>query len=1165
MGTFLRSTGAPQMAGSRRLAVWVAIALFILASAPQLRSQALSAMTGTVRDASGAVVDGAKVTVTNDATSVAKTVMSNSSGAFNVTDLIPGTYTVKVELAGFQTASYTGIGVEVGRTATINAALQPGNTATTVEVKESLITLDTEQPQQGTTLERELQLAVPLDELTVGVGRGRQIDNYIFLAPGVTGSTFSHRIDGGVDFQNEVLFNGVVAVQSETQGYQTNINPPFEMVNQFRVLRDTFSAQYGLAQGAVNYNFASGTNTFHGDGFEILRNDFFDAAGINNGGVTPIDKENNYGFSVGGPIIKNRTFFYVSSEWYRTNATQVAHMTVPSPAEKQGNFSGYTDANGNQIPVFNPVNSTCTANGNTPGTQFIGNIIPQSCFSPLSQSILKSIPDPNLAGQTNNLTSQITAAPDRQTSWGFTIDHNITEKQSIHFSEWRDKYSTIAVDNNAYFAVGNPLSGAKTEPRLGTGFFLTYSNTISPNLVMTIGAGWMGELNFEYNAQLGANFAFPGAAGSTNLPRIEFTNSPVNVNNFGAGNGGETFSINRKLGLSLDNNYLWVKGKHTFNLGVEFRRTYQDDHECQRCGGDFQFSGFTTADPSALGTTGSSFASFLLGDVDQATRLFSPELKLRNYDVSPYFQDDIKLTQKLTVNLGLRWDIMVPFTEASNNFAYFDANIPNPAAGGRLGAITKFGNCPGCAGIDRAPINWKHFGPRLGFAYALNNKTVLQGGFSVNFLNGGTYEFGTNKVAVNYGNVLNGSFNCPSLSSNIPCYGSWDTRTLPALGPIPFSPGIGVGSGVFAFSPDDSNLSPYLLAWNIGIQREMPFNSFLTVSYVANRANRLPSALNPINQLPNQFLSYGSLLGQPYATAGPAAGIPLPYPQFLAQQPGASVLQALRPFPQYSDIQNDFDYNGSSFYNSMQIQYEKRFSQGLSFLTTYTLSRMMSNTNSGFTVFGARPLDKNNQKAEWTVDNNDQTHLINIAGTYELPIGPGKRFLNTRNVAGQILGGWQFSAILQYATGTPLGTYNGDSVGSAVGAPGDPLGNSGNRANYNPSVPLNVSYSNIYLGLPVFNTAAFTNPGLYVPGNGPRVIGSLRNPFYYNENIALAKKFNLGERIQAELKMEFFNIFNRVVFNGADVGSLTDTNFGLVTNGQSNSPRQGQAQFRITF
>lgn len=1164
MRTFTRVPHPVRIAAAPAALIWLVLLLFVLGSPPRLRSQALSAMTGTVTDVTGAVISGAKVTVTNDATGVAKTVTSNSSGSFQITDLIPGTYTVKVELSGFQSAVYSNIGVEVGRIATVNAVLQPGSTSQTVEVKASLIALDTEQPQQGTTLEPELEAAVPYDDIT-GFARGRQIDQYIFLAPGVTGGTFSHRIDGGVDFQNEVLFNGVVAVQSETQGFQTHINPPFEMVNQFRVLRDTFSAQYGLAQGAVNYQFASGTNTFHGDGFEILRNDFFDAAGINNAGVVPVDKEHNYGFSVGGPIIKNRTFFHVSSEWYHNNATQLALMTVPTPAEKTGDFSGYLDSSGHVIPIWNPVNSTCTAGGNRPGTPFIGNIIPASCISPLSASIIPDIPDPTLPGQVNNLTSQITSSPFRQTSWGYSIDHNITQTQTIHFSEWRDSYNYIAVDNNAYFAVGSLLSGAKTEPQLGTGFFLTYSNTITPHLVMTIGAGWMGEINDEYNAQLGPKYAFGGVAGSTNLPRIEFNNSPIDINNFGAGNGGETFSINRKLGLSLDNNWLWVKGKHTFNIGVEFRRAYQDDHECQRCGGDFQFSGYTTADPSALGTTGSSFASFLLGDVDSAVRYFSPELKLRNFDASPYIQDDIKLTPKLTLDVGLRWDIMVPFTEESNNFAFFDANIPNPAAGGRLGAITKFGNCPGCTGYDRAPINWKHFGPRLGFAYEVNNKTVVQGGFSVNWLNGGTYEFGTNKVAVNYGNVLNGSFNCPSLSSNIPCYGSWDTRILPALGPIPFSPGIGVGSTVFAFDPKDSNLSPYLLAWNVGIQREMPFNSFLTVAYVANRGDRLPSALNPIDQMPDQFLSFGSLLGQPYATAGPAAGIPLPYPQFLAQQPNASVLQALRPYPQYTDIQNDFDYNGSSFYNSLQVQYEKRFSQGLSFLTTYTLSRMMSNTNSGFTVFGARPLDKNNQKAEWTVDNNDQTHLINIAATYELPIGPGKQYLNSRGVMGQILGGWQISGVAQYATGTPLGTYNGDSVGAAVGAPGDPLGNGGNRANYNPSVPLNLNYDYVYFGLPVFNTAAFSNPGLYVPGNSPRVIGALRNPWFLNENIALAKKFNFTERIQAELRMEFFNIFNRVVFNGPDVGSFTDTNFGFWTGGQSNTQRQGQAQFRVTF
>jgi hypothetical protein len=676
---------------------------------------------------------------------------------------------------------------------------------------------------------------------------------------------------------------------------------------------------------------------------------------------------------------------------------------------------------------------------------------------------------------------------------------------------------------------------------------------------MTAGAGWMGELNNEYNAQLGQDFSNL-AAGATALPRIHFVNGQYTANDWGAGNAGETFSVNRKLGISFDNNWLYVRGKQTLNFGVEVRRAYQDDHECQSCIGQFVFNGYTTANPANFaGGSGSAFASFLLGDADSANRNISPELRLRNLDVSPYLQDDIKVSPKLTLNIGIRWDIMRPFTESNNNVAFFDPTIPNPDAGGRLGAATKLGSCIPCSRYDRADIKWDHFSPRFGYAYQVSNKMVLQGGFSVSFLNGGAYEFGTSKVAVDYGNLLNGSVNIQTNNSNVPVYGFWDGHPLLAPPPQPFSPGIGNGQTIHEFSRNDG-LAPYLMAWNVGIQRELPWNAFFSGAYVGNKAVHLPSQLNPTNQLSPQDLAFGTLLGQPFdSPAAAAAGITSPYPGFTG-----SVLQALRPYPQFTDIQNNFDMTGASRYSAMQLQLEKRFSNGLSFLTSYSLSRMMSNTNSGFTIFGNRPLNKNNQAAEWTVDNNDQTHIIKLAATYELPVGPGKAFLNKKNFAGQVLGGWVISPILSYSSGSPL--YTG--TGGSVNVPGDPLGNNCtncNRANVVPGVPQMFSYNNVYKGLPVINAAAFTNPGPYALGNQPRVLGDLRNPWGLNEDVAVSKKFFLGsERVQAEIRMEYFNVLNRVIFGSPDL-TLTDITFGQVIRSQANTQRQGQAQFRITF
>jgi hypothetical protein len=368
-----------------RFALLLAAVLCLVSLA---NAQVLSGISGTVTDTTGAVVPNANVTATNNATGVTKTAVTSSAGTYSITDLIPGTYTVKIEAPGFQVSVHDGVGVEVARFSTVNSVLQPGATQQTVTVTESAIALETTQPQLNTTIENKVVQELPNQ---LPGGRGRQIDQFIFLAPGVTGDTFSHRINGGVDFQNEVVFNGVPMAQSETQGFQTIWNPPFELVNQFNVLRSSFSAQYGLAQGVITYQTASGTNQFHGDAFEILRNDFFDARGAYNE-HTPTDKEHNYGFTIAGPVIipklyngKNRTFFHLSMEWYRRNVKDTTFMSLPTAAEKAGDFSALRDSNGNLIPIYDPIAGqpgSCTLGGASPGKPFPGKHHSESLLQP---------------------------------------------------------------------------------------------------------------------------------------------------------------------------------------------------------------------------------------------------------------------------------------------------------------------------------------------------------------------------------------------------------------------------------------------------------------------------------------------------------------------------------------------------------------------------------------------------------------------------------------------------------------------------------------------------------------------------------------------------------------------------------------------------------------
>jgi len=1148
-------------------------------------AQASAGITGTVTDTSGAVIKGAHVTLTNEGTSGTDRTVTESAGTYSFKGVLPGKYTVSVEASGFKKEVKKGVNVEVSTTPTVDITLNAGAANETVSVAADEVALNTTQPELGSTIEPIVVEALP----TEVSGRGRQVDQLQFMAPGTTGSTFSHRISGGVDFEQEIMYNGIPAPQPETEGYTTNFNPPFDLVEESKVERSTFSAQFGLGQGALTYQMKSGTNQYHGSAFEINRNSFFDSVpffdGPAWGGSTkpPTDHENNYGFSIGGPIRiphlydgRNKTFGNYSQEWFKQAETNDNISSVPTKLEKTGNFTDFVDGStGDLIPIYDP----------TTGKQFQCNgqmnVICPNRISANSALLIPSIPDPDrpgsgIGGLTSNKSAAPNSFPNIQHVWGFVVDQTLTPTQSLHYAEWRNSFSTTSFDNSPLVLAPNPLNSMKFEPALGSIFLLNYSNAITPHLVMTAGFGWIGEINNQFNDTKG--YTFPAVQGENVPPYIVWTGGGANNYTDWGTQGSWLESINRKLGIAIVNNWLWTKGRNTFNIGGEFRRAYQDDNEEQTEGGQFTFSNAETSIPNPsdpnFSKYGSSFASFLLGLPDEANRSESQELRLRNLDLSPYFQDDIKLSPKLTINLGVRWDIQVPFTENHNLIVYLDPDAPgtDPAAGGIPGGLTKFGNCTGCSGYDRADTHWGHFGPRLGFAYKLDNKTVVQGGLDVAFLDGGAYEYGTSKVAVNYGNLLTGSYKRNSTGSNVSAFGSWDANSIPAPAATPFSPGIGDGLGVDAFSKKDG-FAPYSEQWNINLQRELPYNMFVMAAWAGNRVIHLPSKNNQIDQMNPSFLSMGSHLNDVF-TAGETSldGVALPYPNYVNDFGGsATVAQALVPYPQFSSVFNNFEGSGTTYYQSIQVEVDKRFSNGLSFLAGYTLSHLMDNTSSGFSSFTSGGINKYNQKPEWAVSNSDEPQTFKASGTYELPIGPGKKYLNN-HVLGNIVGGWQVGWILDYENGGDFG----------VGENGTPFPNGFDRPNRNTSVPLSThSYKaekDYWLSggsgtaPKVFNTAGFTvTPSQYILGDSIRAYGKLRNPGIANEAINIRKHFYIGEHLQGILQVDYFNVFNRTIFNGPDTnasdGTFGETNSEGANVGAFNGTdnRQGQVQFRLQF
>jgi Carboxypeptidase regulatory-like domain len=1172
-----------------RTALALSVFCLLMSANRAVYAQASAGITGTITDPSGAVISGAKVTITAQGTGQQVHTVSSSAGTFAATGLTPGVYSLTVEASGFKKSVQNAINIEVSTTSTVNVLLTTGAASETVEVTADAIALNTTQPQLGSTIEPAVARALPAEVS----GRGRQIDALQFNVPGVTGSSFSHRVGGGVDFEQEVVFNGVPAPQPETEGYSTNFNPPFEMISEFRVERSTFSAQFGLGQGAITYQFSSGTNRYHGDLFEINRNSLFDSVGFFNGpawggrNTPPTDHENNYGFTIGGPISipklyngKDRTWGHYSQEWYKQNNEDTDVSTVPTALEKTGDFTDFVDGKtGALIPIYDP----------TTGQQFQYNgrlnVIPPSRISPNSASLISSIPDPDrpgsgIGGLDSNKSFTPFINPHIQHVWGFTVDQKIRPTQTLHYSQWRNSFSNFSFDNSPLVIAPNPLNSMKYEPAVGSGFWLTYDNTITQNLVATAGFGWLGEINNQFNQ---TKYSFPGVQGGVIPPYITWDGQHT-LTKWGT-QGSWLQSINRKLGIAIVNNYLWTKGRNTFNIGGEFRRSYQDDNEEQTAGGQFAFSQKTTSTPNPsdpnFGVYGSSFASFLLGLPDTVNRANSQELKLRNLLLAPYVQDDIKLSPKLTVNLGLRWDIMFPFTENGNNVVFFNPTGANAAAGGLLGAATKFGSCNGCAGYSRADIHFGHIGPRLGFAYAVNEKTVVQGGFSIAFLNGGAYEYGTNKVAVNYGNLLVGTFTRGTTGTNQSSFGSWDATQLPNPQPTPFSTSLGVGTQINDFSKKDG-YAPYASQWNVNVQRRLPYDMFVTAAWVGNRVIHLTSQLNTPNQLDPANFSLGTDLGLSFANgSAQAKGYALPYANFVNDFGGAATVgQSLTPFPQYSYIFNNFEGSGTTYYQSAQIEVEKRFTNGLAFLAGYTLSRLYDNTSSGFSSFTAAALNKYNQKPEWAISGADEPQTLKASGTYELPIGPGKTYFNNRGVTGQLLGGWQIAWILSYEAGQPLCGCNQGAIqengdpypGKSTSGPNVVL-----RPNRNPGVGLSTaSYGkakDYFTGktgpAQIFNPAGFSlTSSQYVLGNAIRNYSELRGPGLYNESANVRKKFFFGERFTGILQVDYFNLFNRTQFYPPDANA-SDGTFGQIfkQGDQGNKPanRQGEVSFRIEF
>jgi hypothetical protein len=1122
-------------------------------------------ITGAVTDTSGALIPQVKIAMRNVGTGIVTLATTGSEGVFTIPFLQVGTYELSVTKEGFQKYVQAGIALPIGATLTVNVELKVGQAVQEVEVKSSAPLLKSATSDISTAIDNRSYESLPLD---VSGGR-RDPTAFMFLAPGTTGSTFSAQVNGGESFSNELWIEGAPVGLG---GLNASVRPAqwatsVDAVDEFKLTTNNPSADLGRAAGVMHLEYKAGTNSLHGEAYEFLRNNVFDARGFFPSTV-PRDRENEFGFNVGGPIIipkvyngHDKTFFFFDYNAYRNRpGAPGSRVTVPTPQELAGNFQGVAK-------IYDPATTRTLPDGTVVRDEFQCNgqldIICPNRFSAISSNFFPLIPKPDFPGTVNNYQARYPGSPQTNNrDITLRLDHRISDKQNVTFSyAGGPVYSTIAGTTNGLLGAledYQPLQAYETVVRL------SHTYTLRPNLLNHLTLGFNRDDTFNPDPQFGQNWpaklGFKGLVQNNTMVSVEFesggfANWHTYLNTEAFGEINNTWTIEEQLD--------WIHGKHNVKFGADIRRL-GDNIFGNGAPGDFMFNSTETGSPGVPGT-GNSFASFLLGATDVAAQdinAFGTTGDRWRY-LAGFVQDDFKATPRLTLNLGLRYEIPFTHTEVYNRLSTLDPNLPNPGAGNYPGALTYAGFGAGRCNCTRLTnLDYREFGPRFGLAYQINAKTVFRGGYGLYYVSGGDVG-GNAERGFPIGWAVSPVVFSPD-GGTTPAF-SWDsTFPLPPgfVPPPDLTPQFANGSAV-NWTIRQQGQAPYYQNWNVNLEREISPNLLISAAYVGTKGTRLPTGLYNPNQVNSKYLSLGNLLGadisSPQAQAAIAAGTipPVPYPGFTG-----TVAQSLRQFPQYAGVNVTNDLSGNSTYNALQIKVEKRYSQGLQFLVSYTGSKTIDDAGSllgGF--YGSSGRDQFNRKIEKSLSVNDIPQNLVVSYTYELPFGPGKKYVSHGGAVGRVTGGWKVSGVSRYFSGTPIGMVVNDTLN---------LFNEQNNPNRVPGVKprSNISLSNFDVlgGQDSYvNLAAFSDPASFTFGNAPRTLGDLRQPAFYNEDFGIMKRTDINERVNIEFRAEAFNLFNRVVFSLPSPENFDSPSaVGKIAN-QADVRREIQLALKINF
>jgi hypothetical protein len=1179
----------------------------ILFAAVVLQAQTPTAsVSGIVSDPSGAVVPGVTVTVTDIERGEPFSTQTNASGVYFIKDLNPSTYKISAAASGFHTYVVDSFPLIAKQDAVLNITLQMGSVSQTIEVKSQVQMVEPSNATLSGYVQSKEIVELPLSN--------REVLTLMALEPGVAPSTpnsfnstlfiYTNRftVNGGQEDASDVELDGFPIVnQSDLSGIMAmSLLPTVDAIGGMKVQTNAYSAAYGRSGGGIATMVTkSGTNAFHGSAFEFLQNTSLIAGNFfsNRSGakVSPLHQD-QYGASLGGPVIKNKTFFFADYERLLSHVGAFTLFTVPTAAERLGDFSENYDPAGQLIQLYNPFSTA--PNPSIPGTDIRTpipgnnlNNIPGHSMDPVALKAISYYPMPNLPGTPIPGTSLHTPANNA----GLSGTPSSPQQQLIvradqYFSGNKRGFLRYGYFGNTaqganqglgyinyYHTAGDPDFGVQTT-QVHNGVF-GYTQVLGPTTVLDLR---LGSNSFRDERPTFADgfdittLGFPAAlAQYMNVASVPIfpTFTIPGYSPLGPVEGSYYMTSNYNYIGSV--NLSRVMGKHTLTMGGEARAYFLDFY--QTVGVMANFGPDFTQGPNPLTVSpaaGDAIASFLLGTGDSGTANYVARTANANHYYAQFLQDDIKWTRKLTINVGIRLEEETATTERHNRMTAISLSalnpisneVANPATGQSpwnvYGGYVYAGSGPDSLGRRALRgLEWKP-SPRLGFAYSLNDKTVIRAGYGMIY--GVPHDSATDAFTGGAFGAMGGGLNqwvasLDGITPNVTLQNAWPSNLAAYALPAGSSQGLLTSLGTTLSSAAPSSIKcPYNQQWNVSVQRSLSTNTLLQLAYVGNKATHLSiwtlGSTPSLNQLPLAYERLGqsllTLVPNPFAGKLPAGGA--------LNLPTVKAGQLMLPYPEWQGVMENQASLGNSEYEALQVSLQKRYANGITLESSYTRSKLMDDVTDG--TWTDYPYMLYGEIRSWyclrcehTPSAYDVPNRFTVSAVGELPFGRGKRWGSSFSpVENQILGGWQANMILTLGSGQPLifvnNTNNTYSFGG--GQHPDLVGN--------PVLPK--GQQSVYEW---FNTAAFAQPADFTFGNLSRTETAVRTDWTRNVDFSLSKNFNIVEKAQLQFRAEAYNLFNTPIMAGPNT-TLGAPGFGTV-GGQSNMPRAFQFGLKLLF